>query len=112
MSSTTDHVHEGRDQTSSPSTDAQVADGPLDAPRETEASFEEIERGRMNPSIKQSRTPEGLGRWGIRGMDDFTAEELARLQHKLDGWIRQRAHDPERTRRRPWVMRPKTAHPA
>jgi hypothetical protein len=45
-------------------------------------------------------------------MDDFTVEELARLQHKLDGWIRQRAHDPERTRRRPWVMRPKTAHPA
>jgi hypothetical protein len=44
MRSTTDHVHEGRDQTAPPSTDAQVADGPLDAPRETEASFEEIER--------------------------------------------------------------------
>jgi hypothetical protein len=44
MSSTTDHVHEGRDQTAFPSTDAQVADGPLDAPQETEASFEEIER--------------------------------------------------------------------
>jgi hypothetical protein len=68
--------------------------------------------GRMNPSIKQSRTPEGLGRWGIREMEDFTVEELARLQHKLDGWIRQRAHDSERTRRRPWVMQPKTAHPA
>jgi hypothetical protein len=33
----------------------------------------------MNPKIKQSRTPEGLGRWGMRGMDDFTPEELARL---------------------------------
>jgi hypothetical protein len=44
MSSTTDHVHEGRDQTAHPSTDAPVADGPLDAPREMEASFEEIER--------------------------------------------------------------------
>jgi len=42
----------------------------------------------------------------------LTVEELARLQQKLDGWIRQRAHDPERTRRRPWVMQPKRAHPA
>jgi hypothetical protein len=66
----------------------------------------------MNPKIKQNRTPEGLGRWGIRGMVDFTVEELAQLQHKLDGWISQRAHDPEHTRRRPWVMKPKTAHPA
>jgi hypothetical protein len=66
----------------------------------------------MHPIIKQSGTPEGLGRWGIRGMDDFTVEELARLHQKLEGWIRQRAHDPERPRRRPWVMQPKTAHPA
>ena len=44
MRSTTDHVHEGRDQTASPSTDAQVANSPVDAPHETEASFEEIER--------------------------------------------------------------------
>jgi hypothetical protein len=44
MSSTTDHVHGGRDQTAHPSTEAQVPDGPLDASRETEASFEEIER--------------------------------------------------------------------
>jgi hypothetical protein len=53
-----------------------------------------------------------MTRWGIRGMDDLTVEELARLQQTLDGWIRQRAHDPERPRRRPWVMQPKTAHPA
>ena len=44
MRSTTDHAHEGHDQTASPSTDAQVPDGPLDASREMEASFEEIER--------------------------------------------------------------------
>jgi hypothetical protein len=44
MRSTTDHVHEGRDQTAHPPTDERVPDGPMDAPRETEASFEEIER--------------------------------------------------------------------
>jgi hypothetical protein len=45
-------------------------------------------------------------------MEDFSVEELVRLHQKLDGWIRQRAHDPERPRRRPWVMKPHTAHPA
>jgi hypothetical protein len=44
MRSTTDHVHEERDQTELPPTDAQVPDGSMDAPQETEASFEEIER--------------------------------------------------------------------
>jgi hypothetical protein len=53
-----------------------------------------------------------IGRWGMRGMEDFSVEELVRLQQKLDGWIRQQAHDPERPRRRPWVMKPHTAHPA
>ena len=53
-----------------------------------------------------------MTRWGMRGMEDFSVEELARLHQKLDGWIRQRAHDPERPRRRPWVMQPHTAHPA
>ena len=53
-----------------------------------------------------------IARWRIRGIEDFTVEELARLQQKLDGWIRQRAPQTERTRRRPWVMKPKTAHPA
>jgi hypothetical protein len=66
----------------------------------------------MHPSITQSRTPEGLGRWGIRGIDDFTVAELTQLQQKRDGWIRQRAPHTERTRRRPWVMQPNTAHPA
>jgi hypothetical protein len=43
-SATTDQVHEGCDQIAHPSTDAQVLDGPLDASREIEAPFEEIER--------------------------------------------------------------------
>jgi len=53
-----------------------------------------------------------MARWGIRGIDDFTVEELPRLPQKLDGCIGQRARDPERTRRRPWVMQPKMAKPA
>jgi hypothetical protein len=66
----------------------------------------------MHLIIQQSGTPEGLGRWGIRRMDDFTIEELAQLHQKLARWIGQRAHDPERPRRLPWVMKSKTAHPA
>jgi hypothetical protein len=66
----------------------------------------------MNPIIQQPGAREDLPRWGMRGMDDFTVEELARLHQKLEGWIRQRVHDPERPRRRPWVMKPNTAHPA
>jgi hypothetical protein len=67
----------------------------------------------MNPRITPRGTPESLGRWGIRGIDEFTAEELARLHQKMAGWIRQRGHDPERPRRRPWlVMKPRTAKPA
>jgi len=49
-----------------------------------------------------------MARWGIRGIDDFTVEELARLHQKLAEWIRQRAPQTERIRRRPWVMKPKT----
>jgi hypothetical protein len=55
------------------------------------------------------RLPPIIGRWGMRGMDEFTVEELARLHQKLEGWIRQRAHDPARPRRRPWVMKPHRA---
>ena len=66
----------------------------------------------MNPIIKQPVTREDLPRWGVRGMEDFTVEELAQLHQKLDGWIRQRAHDPERPRRRSWVRHPHTAHAA
>jgi hypothetical protein len=49
---------------------------------------------------------------GRRGMDDFMVEELARWQQTLDGWIGPRAPQTERTRRWPWVMPPKAAHPA
>jgi hypothetical protein len=44
MSETTDHGHEGGDQTAHPPTDAREPEGMMDAPPETEASFEEIER--------------------------------------------------------------------
>jgi hypothetical protein len=44
MSSTTDHAHEGRDQTAPGSTNAREPEGTMDAPPEMEASFEEIER--------------------------------------------------------------------
>jgi hypothetical protein len=66
----------------------------------------------MNPLIQQPGTREDLPRWGMRGMDDFSVEELAQLQQKLARWIRQRAPQTERPRRRPWVMPPHTAHPA
>ena len=66
----------------------------------------------MNPIMKQPGMREDLPRWGMRGMDDLTAEALTRLHQKLNGGIGQRAHDPERPRRRPWVMKPHTAHPA
>jgi hypothetical protein len=44
MSSTTDHVHEGHDQTAPPSTDARGPEGPMSVTPETEDAFEEIER--------------------------------------------------------------------
>jgi hypothetical protein len=44
MRSTTDHVNEERHQAAPPLTDEHVLDGTMDAPRETDASFEEIER--------------------------------------------------------------------
>jgi hypothetical protein len=66
----------------------------------------------MNPIMTQPGTREDLPRWGMRGMEDLTVEALARLQQKRDGWIRQRAYNPGRPRRRPWVMKSNTAHPA
>jgi hypothetical protein len=44
MRSTTDHVHEGHDQTAPPLTDARGPEDTMYVPPETEASFEEIER--------------------------------------------------------------------
>jgi len=51
-----------------------------------------------------------MARWGMRGMDALTVEARARWQQKLEGWIRQRAPQTERPRRRPWVMQRKTTH--
>jgi hypothetical protein len=66
----------------------------------------------MNPIVTQPGTRENLPRWGRREMDDLTVEVLARWPQKRDGWIRQWVHDPERPRRRPWVMQSNRAHPA
>jgi hypothetical protein len=67
----------------------------------------------MNPIIQHMWTPEERARYGIRGIEDFTPEELALLHEKLAGWLRQQAPQTERTRRRPWVMtKPRTADPA
>jgi len=53
-----------------------------------------------------------MARWRMRGTDACTVEALARWQQKRDRWIGPRAPQTERTRRRPWVMQPHTAHPA
>jgi hypothetical protein len=66
----------------------------------------------MNPLIQQPGTREDLPRWGMCGREDLSVEALARLQQKLARWIGQRALQTERPRRRPWVMKPKTARPA
>jgi hypothetical protein len=57
MRSTTDHVHEGRGQTAPSPIDEQVPDGTMDAPRETEASFEEIERRPIRERRARCCTP-------------------------------------------------------
>jgi hypothetical protein len=66
----------------------------------------------MTPIIQPPWTREDLARWGIRGIDDGPREARARWHQILDGWIGPRAPQTERTRRRPWVMPPHTAHPA
>jgi hypothetical protein len=67
----------------------------------------------MNPIMKGFWTPEERARQGIRGIDAFTAEELALLQQKLEGWIRERAPHPGNQRRRTaFVIKPRTADPA
>jgi hypothetical protein len=66
----------------------------------------------VDPSVKRFWTPEALARQGIRGIDAFTAEELAQLQRKLEAWIRQRAPQTGSTRRRPpFFKKPKPATP-
>jgi hypothetical protein len=77
-----------------------------------------VKRSNANRSVRDTRDPAptggplppSMGRWGMRGIEHFTAEELARLHQKLHGWIRQRAHDPARPQRRPWVRHPPRGH--
>jgi hypothetical protein len=60
----------------------------------------------MNPIIQHVWTPEERARYGIRGMEDLSAEALARLQAKVAGWMRPRAPQPARPRHRaPFVRR-------
>jgi hypothetical protein len=67
----------------------------------------------MNPIMQNFWTPEERARVGIRGMEDFSPEELALLQEKLSGWMRQRAPHAANTRRRtPFVMTRRPAAPA
>lgn len=67
----------------------------------------------MYHQIKDPWTPEDLARWGIRGIEAFTPEELALLQEKVERWIRQRAPQTERARRRsPFVLKPRPSEPA
>jgi hypothetical protein len=62
----------------------------------------------MNPIIQRCWTPEERAHYGIRGIEDFTPEELAVLQ-----WMRQRAPHPGSTRdRTPFVRKRRPAAPA
>jgi hypothetical protein len=54
----------------------------------------------MNPIINHFWTPEERSRYGIRSIDEFTVEELAVLQQKLEGWTRERPPHLGGTRRR------------
>ena len=66
----------------------------------------------MNQVTKEPRTPEDFARWGVRGIDAFTAEELALLQQKVEGWIRNSESPPGSKRRRPWfAMKQKAPGP-
>ena len=67
----------------------------------------------MNPIIQHMWTPEERARYGIRGMEDFSPEELALLQAKVAGWIGERAPQPKSPRHRaPFVMKRQTTAPA
>ena len=67
----------------------------------------------MNPIIQHIWTSEERARYGIRGMEDFSAEELALLQAKVAAWTRQRAPHPKSARRQtPFVMKRQSAAPA
>jgi hypothetical protein len=67
----------------------------------------------MNPIINHFWTPEERSRYGIRSIDEFTVEELAALQQKVEGWLRERPPHPGGTRRRTaFVMKRRNTSPA
>jgi len=67
----------------------------------------------MKQLVKQPWTPEDFARWGVRGIDAFSTEELALLQQKVAGWIRNSVRPAGGKRpRSPFVLRPKTSAPA
>jgi hypothetical protein len=50
----------------------------------------------------------GSPRWQVRGKEEFTADELAQLQEKLEGWMRQTAPKVATKRSRHlFVMKPR-----
>lgn len=52
------------------------------------------------------KAPEALPQVRVRHKEDFTTEELARLQEKLEGWMRQTLPKSGIKRRRhPFVMK-------
>jgi hypothetical protein len=63
----------------------------------------------MNSISNNFWTLEERNRHGIRGINDFTAEELALLQQKVEAWVRQRPAPAGGHRRRtPFVMKRRT----
>ena len=67
----------------------------------------------MNPIIKHVWTSDDLASQGIRGIDDFTPEELTLLQEKVAKWIRQQPPRLRNNRRQSsFVMRPRPTTPA
>jgi hypothetical protein len=66
----------------------------------------------MTQPPEPSTTPEEYARWRVRRIEGFTVEELALLQQKLEGWIRENGPRTESKRRTSFVMRPKTSNRA
>jgi hypothetical protein len=63
----------------------------------------------MNPITKQPETLGNFGRWGVRSIEAFTAEELALLQQKVAGWVQQRMPSSRSHRRRvSFLIKPRT----
>lgn len=50
----------------------------------------------------------GSSRWQVRGKEEFTADELARLQEKLEGWLQQTMLEMASKRpRQHFIMKPR-----